>query len=225
MQRILREFPLLKDKDRMADKNRYTSQYLGLHMDLLYFESPPGIQLLHSLRNRATGGNSLFSDALVAASTLLASFPDDVRSNAALSFLSSFPIPFHYINDSYHYYYSRPLFVLDRSGSKKIDHINWAPPFQAPFEEMMGSGDSGRFRQWVGLVKKFAKELEREENVFETRLEEGNCVLFQNRRVVHGRREFDPMSGERWFKGAYVDGDAFRSKLRVLAEKYEKRYD
>ena len=33
----------------------YTSLYLALHMDLLYFESPPGIQYLHSLENSVVG--------------------------------------------------------------------------------------------------------------------------------------------------------------------------
>ena len=45
----------------------YTSLNLGHHMDLLYFESPPGLQFLHSLQNSTTGGESVFSDSFRAA--------------------------------------------------------------------------------------------------------------------------------------------------------------
>lgn len=199
---------------------RYTAQYLGLHMDLLYFESPPGIQLLHSLRNRATGGNSIFSDALRAAHHIR------LNSELHLRTLAKFPVTFHYLNGPEHYHFTRPIVALtphfsadNREEIPRIDHINWAPPFQAPFEMDIGEKD-GTLRQWFAIAKEFAGKMERAESVFETRLEEGTCVLFQNRRVVHGRREFDPESGERWFRGAYVDGDAYRSRLRILAEKF-----
>ena len=46
------------------------------------------------------------------------------------------------------------------------------------------------------------------------------CAVFANRRVLHARREFDPKSGERWLKGAYVDTDAYLSKFRVLSERF-----
>jgi gamma-butyrobetaine dioxygenase len=52
-------------------------------------------------------------------------------------------------------------------------------------------------------------------------MQEGECVIFNNRRVLHGRKEFDTTHGERWLKGAYVDTDVFMSRFRVLNEKYE----
>lgn len=63
-----------------------------------------------------------------------------------------------------------------------------------------------------------------QENVFEYRLEEGECVVFDNRRVLHARRAFDASQGERWLKGAYVDDDVFFSRLRVLQERFEGRW-
>lgn len=63
-----------------------------------------------------------------------------------------------------------------------------------------------------------------QENVFEYRLEEGECVVFDNRRVLHARRAFDASQGERWLKGTYVDDDVFFSRLRVLQERFEGRW-
>ena len=61
------------------------------------------------------------------------------------------------------------------------------------------------------------------QNQFPLKLKESEVVIFNNRRVVHARKEFDAASGERWLKGTYVDGDVFKSRLRVLAEKYKKQ--
>jgi len=42
------------------------------------------------------------------------------------------------------------------------------------------------------------------------------CVVFDNRRVLHGRTEFEP-NGHRHLRGCYVDRTEFQSRLRVLA--------
>jgi gamma-butyrobetaine dioxygenase len=41
----------VKDSKNIA----YTPLFLGLHMDLMYFEAPPGLQLLHCLKNKVNG--------------------------------------------------------------------------------------------------------------------------------------------------------------------------
>jgi alpha-ketoglutarate-dependent taurine dioxygenase len=59
--------------------------------------------------------------------------------------------------------------------------------------------------------------------MFEYRMEEGDCVIFDNRRVLHARRAFEADKGERWLKGAYLDRDVYASKLSVLEEIYGGR--
>ena len=56
----------------------YTDAELQLHMDLTYYESPPGIQLLHCVRldDCVTGGESMFVDAWHVAEMLRATYPD-----------------------------------------------------------------------------------------------------------------------------------------------------
>jgi alpha-ketoglutarate-dependent taurine dioxygenase len=65
----------------------------------------------------------------------------------------------------------------------------------------------------------FASKIEDEENLYEYRLQEGECVIFNNRRVLHGRRQFDTSAGERWLKGCYIDTDVFTSRFRVLSDR------
>ncbi|KZF23805.1 Clavaminate synthase-like protein [Xylona heveae TC161] len=98
-----------------------------------------------------------------------------------------------------------------------IAHINYSPPFQAPFEINIGP----KLRAYHDAISAFSSILEHPDNLFELRLEQGQAVIFNNRRVLHGRREFDAHSGERWLKGAYVDVDPFMSRYRVLRERYE----
>lgn len=184
-------------------------------MDLLYFESPPGLQFLHCIRPSPTGGASLFADAFRAATA--------VRMASELQFrsLCSFPVTFHYRNDGHHYHYTRPTVVLESQTymqHPRIAHVNWAPPFQAPYESGIHVEENAAFRQYLAGTRAFAGSLEDAASVFEVALKEGECAVFANRRVVHGRREFE---GEgRWLKGTYVDQDAYLSAFRVLSERF-----
>ncbi len=42
-------------------------------------------------------------------------------------------------------------------------------------------------------------------------------VVFDNRRVLHGREAFDPASGYRRLLGCYVDRGEWDSRIRVLS--------
>jgi gamma-butyrobetaine dioxygenase len=52
----------------------------------------------------------------------------------------------------------------------------------------------------------------------ETRLQPGEILVFNNRRMLHGRRAFTLPGGcARRLIGAYVGADEWRSRLSVLA--------
>ncbi|KAF2179716.1 Clavaminate synthase-like protein [Zopfia rhizophila CBS 207.26] len=207
-----------------AENIAYTHQFLGLHMDLLYTSNPPHLQLLHSLRARSPGGESLFSDSFEAAHSLHHSSAFHFRT------LCTFPVTYHYHHPTHHYHHTRPTIELfaypkySEPTNLAIRHINWSPPFQGPFEARIGGENQTALRNYLAAANAFEKLLSAEENLYEYRLEEGDCVIFDNRRVLHARRAFDASKGERWLKGAYVDDDVFFSKLRVLEERYEGRW-
>jgi len=181
-------------------------------MDLMYYTSPPGLQFLHCLRNTVKGGTSIFVDSFRAATLLR------LRSRLAFQVLATHPVQFHYLNDAKHYFFSRPTIVLDSSDPEglDIDHVNYAPPFQAPFEVETTGKEKSNWRRFVRAFKGFAEITEREEMRFEELLQEGECVVFANRRVLHARREFDTETGERWLKGTYVEWDDFQVQSPAL---------
>ncbi|KAG2184561.1 hypothetical protein INT43_000470 [Umbelopsis isabellina] len=192
----------------------YTSLYLGFHMDLLYFEAPPGLQLLHSLQNTVTGGSSIFVDSFQAVEIMRKSHPEDYQA------LCEIPVTFHYVNDGHHMYYRRPTIVKDHNqeGGSWGMHVNYAPPFQGPLD----IDDPKEAKRFYKAFQTFADIVEDEKLRFELTLKPGQLVIFANRRVLHGRTEFDPTSGDRHLKGTYLDMDVFKDKLRVLSEKHRE---
>lgn len=181
----------------------YTSLDLGLHMDLLYFESPPGIQLLHCLTNEAKGGDSLFVDGYKAIEYVKKHHPE------SFEILQSVPIPFHYLNDGRYYRYTRPTV---KSNPNEHYDLFFAPPFQGP---IVPPKDIPLSKLYTAL-NQFSAALHQPQNLYQVKMSAGDCVLFANRRVLHGRTEFDPSTGDRWLKGAYVSWDDFKNKFRTL---------
>jgi gamma-butyrobetaine dioxygenase len=173
-------------------------------MDLMYYESPPGLQFLHFMRNSVSGGSSIFVDSFRAASM--------IRLTDAYGFkqLTRSPVSFHYVNDDRHYYFTRPTIVVrEDHPNLPIDHVNYAPPFQAPFD-IDTIGDRPNWKRFMKAFRQFAENVERPEMKYEETLKAGEAVVFANRRVLHARRAFDTSEGERWLKGTYVDWDDFQ---------------
>ncbi|MCJ1479697.1 hypothetical protein MMC13_008383 [Lambiella insularis] len=211
----------------------YTSQYLGFHMDLLYMADPPGLQILHTMKASTYGGESLFSDGLQAYHRAIE------EASESLGALHNFQITYRYKNDGQWYQHNRPT-VENPTGftgtgyeipntRKPEMEINWSPPFQGPLEVDIGrelvlkkdetSTGVSCLRNYIHAAKRFKTFLEADNAVFETRMEQGTCVVFDNRRILHARKAFSS-SSVRWLRGAYLDKDPFKSRLRILNGKF-----
>ena len=175
-----------------------------------YFQHPPRYQILHCLRNRVVGGTSIFVDAAYVASKLR------VQDPTAFDTLVSTPVAFHYINDGHHLHQSHPTLEL-KNGI--LTTVNYSPPFQAPLPV------ATPLRFYKALAA-FSERLNDPTNCFSYLLREGDAVLFDNRRVLHGRTSFKDVAGavadgdtNRWLKGCYLEEDPVLDRMRVLADK------
>ena len=212
----------------------YTSQHLAFHMDLLYMADPPGLQILHCMKSSTRGGESLFADSFRAMNLL-----EERHQDLATSF-ATYPVTYRYRNDGHWYQQTRN--TVEGRITSNVDHgkagrnaqyatrtyaaINWSPPFQAPFEQDIGSArdegsDESRLRTYVKGAKIFKELIEADDAIFETKMHEGTCVIFNNRRILHARRAFSSEGGERWLRGAYIDTDAFWSRIRTLNQEFD----
>ncbi|KAM0270610.1 hypothetical protein ACHAQH_009394 [Verticillium albo-atrum] len=224
-----------------AENVAYTSEYLGLHSDMLYLNSPPKLQFLHCLENDAVGGESLFSDAMRTAAEMISQKPEMAEV------LGEVNMGWHYDNNGFFYQQSRPVFqgmgkvspdtTNPQEGSEQLSSnrrqasrntrrtlptdVWWSPPFQTPLRAPTTPEARKRYGEWLAAASTFQNMLEDEANMIRRRLRAGDCVVFDNRRVLHGRTAFDASSGGRHLRGAYVDIDEWRSTLKRVEREYE----
>ncbi|RHZ49965.1 hypothetical protein Glove_508g53 [Diversispora epigaea] len=219
----------------------YTNLSLGLHMDLLYYQVPPGLQFLHCLKNSVKGGSSIFADSFKAIENFKNIYPQD------FDILTKIPLTFHYINDGHHMHYNQYVIELDKDVDKDdnsnnpIISVNYSPPFQGPIEALLPSSSSSnnnniddykdekdeedddkRIFSFYQAYQRFCAFIEDPELKYELTLKPGDLVIVINRRVLHGRNSFDADSGERYLKGAYLELCEFKDKFRVLMKKYNQ---
>ena len=170
---------------------------------------------------------STFVDAFRVAETLRKDSPSHFKA------LATTLVPFQYINNGHHLYHAHPTIELDPSQAdstplekRPIKHVNYSPPFQAPFPLSEG------LNHFYASLRSFTDLLDADENRYEYTLREGDAVLFDNRRVLHARTAFTDMPGvqikegdpNRWLKGCYLDDDALLDRYRVMKAKLEIGY-
>lgn len=181
----------------------YTSMALPLHTDLPNQEVPPGYQFLHCLTNDSEGGESIYTDGLRVL--------EDMRKEEPEKFqlLAETAVPFRFHDDGCDLRQHHSIINLDSFGNiveiKYNDHI--ADIFDMP-EEIM--------HDFYLAYRELMRRIKGPEYKINIRLEAGDMAVFDNRRVMHGRTEFQPNTGRRQLRGCYVDRSEFQSRLRVL---------
>ncbi len=193
----------VKSKPR-ADSAAYTSVNLPPHTDLPTRELQPGLQFLHCLVNDAAGGESVFVDGFAIAEAMRRDHP------AHFATITTTPMAFWNRDDRTDYRWTAPLIALNADGDlAEVRFANFLRgPIDAPAERMDAIYAALRLFQAMCRDPRF---------FIERRLAPGDMWAFDNRRVLHARREFDPQTGERHLQGAYVDRDEINSRWRVLS--------
>lgn len=203
----------------------YTNAHLDPHMDLIYYESPPGLQLLHCIEFDIgiVGGNSTFVDAFLAA--------DDLRRRNPASFDTLRRIPATFQKDHVdrarpaQMFWTKPHIALNNE--QEVTAVHWAPPFHGPLRVPYEDVDS-----YYSAYREFEELILEEPRLVQFRLSPGDIIVFNQRRMLHGRTAFDNTAStgsvlhQRHLQGTYVNIDDFVNKLRVLNLKYNPQiYD
>ncbi|KAH6584018.1 hypothetical protein BASA61_007780 [Batrachochytrium salamandrivorans] len=122
--------------------------------------------------------------------------------------LTKVPVLFKYQKDLHHMQYHHPTIVPNDADLGV--QVYYAPPFQGPLD-----APSHMVQGFYEAFRVFEEILNRKELEYTTLLQPGDCVIFSNRRVLHGRRQFDARKGDRHLKGAYISWDDFKDMVRV----------
>jgi gamma-butyrobetaine dioxygenase len=195
-------FGTIFDVESRPDPNNsaYTAAGLDLHTDLPNWANPPDFQFLHALTSDASGGNSMLADGFAVANAFRSQDPK------AFATLATTPVPFRFHDDVDDIRFSAPIIELDSDDE----------PVSIRFNNWIRDVDPFADEQFYDAYLAFWQLLRDPAHVVELRLDAGDTLCFDNRRVLHGRSEFDPQSGRRHLQGCYVDRDMVESRLRRL---------
>ncbi len=192
--------------ETMPDPNNlaYTSHALPLHTDLPNQEMPPGFQFLHCVCNDATGGGSVFLDSFRIAERLRDEDPQ------SFELLSTVPIPYHFKDREFDIRADRPLIGLDERG--RLFDVRYSAHLMDAFH-MRGNV----MVDYYHAYRKFMAATRDPADTIEFKLGAGEMVVFDNRRILHGRQQFNPATGHRLLRGFYIDRGEIDSRIRKLA--------
>jgi gamma-butyrobetaine dioxygenase len=192
----------------------FTSRAIAPHTDNPYRDPVPTLQLLHCLRDAHVGGGTGLVDGFAAAAALRAADP------AAFGVLTTVSWPFAYVDKETELRASQPLISLTADGRITVVRLNnrSLQPLRLPAEQAAAA--YAAYRAWALLVA-------RPEFMLTLRLAPGDCLIFDNTRVLHARTAFAAAGGpgdgpvpgppaERHLQGCYADLDGLLSTRAVL---------
>ena len=187
------------------NNSAYSAHALQNHMDLPWFETPPGYQFLHCLINSAEGGDSSAVDGFAVADYL------KKKEKEIFETLISIPLKFRdkdYTQESIRGFHA-PAISLTKD--KDYNDIRFSVATMDALDCHPDVMD-----KVYKAHHKFGNLLHDDKFQIKFRLNPGDIFSFNNRRVLHGRTAFNPNSGHRHLQGYYIDRDEILGRLNYL---------
>jgi gamma-butyrobetaine dioxygenase len=181
----------------------YTDRALDLHTDNPYRDPVPTVQLLHALVADAAGGETVFVDGFAHAEALRREAPD------AFEQLARMPVRFTFADESgARWSNEAPVLGVTAAGDVEVVRLNHR-------SLDLAHGDAASIDAWYDAYLAYYRRLHDPAAAFGRRLAPGEMVIFDNRRIVHGRRALASDS-PRWLQGCYADMDGLAATLAKL---------
>jgi gamma-butyrobetaine dioxygenase len=181
----------------------YTAKALELHTDTPAEDAAPGVQFLHCRANSVEGGASLFLDGAAAAADLRRESPED------FALLSETAVPYYCEHDTYDVRSRQRVIELDAHG--EVSGVTISQHMADVFDLPQTFLDT-----YYPAFRRFGRMLQSEKYLMRFRLNAGECIVFDNHRIVHGRASYTADSGDRHLRGCYSDRGEMRSTYRAL---------
>ena len=181
----------------------YTTSALGLHTDLPSESPPPSVQFLHCRANESEGGESLFVDTCAVAEDFRSKNPQDFE------LLCKVDVPFRQIHKNFDMRDKHKMILLDRKG--KVSGVSLSQHLVDVMDLPQKQLDD-----FYPAFRRFIHALEDPAYLMQFRLEAGECIVFDNNRVAHGRNAFKAQTGLRHLHGCYLNLSEVRSTYRIL---------
>jgi gamma-butyrobetaine dioxygenase len=184
----------------------FTGLPIAPHTDNPYRDPVPTVQLLHCLASAVEGGDSGLVDGFKAAALLRDADP------AAFGILTRTPVTFAYADVTAELQATRPMIATDPRG--KIREVRFNNRSLQPLR-LGREGSPDEAVAFYAAYRAFAQTIIRPDLMLTFRLAPGDCVVFDNTRILHARTGF-AATGRRHLQGCYSDLDGVASTLAVL---------
>jgi gamma-butyrobetaine dioxygenase len=184
----------------------YTASALELHTDTPAEEHAPGVQFLHCRANSVEGGQSLYSDGVAVANDFRERDPEGFR------LLSEIAIPFYCEHDTYDMRSRQTVIELDARGD--VSGLTISQHMADIFDL-----DQKVLDDYYPAFCRFGRMLQEDRYMMRFLMKAGECMVFDNHRIVHGRAAYSADSGYRYLRGCYVDRGEMQSTYRALVSK------
>lgn len=195
-----------------ANNLAYTSRSLPLHTDLPNQLYPPDFQFLHCISNSVAGGESQLVDGWKVAEDMRTEEPE------LFTLLSSISIPFRFCDDDADILARRPCIELDERG--RLVQLSFSGHLAAPFDM-----PPGIMIDYYRAFRDLMERVRRPHYQIDLKLDAGQMMVMNNRRVLHGRNGFTTDTGERQLLGFYIDKAELDSRYRKLRAAYPDAID
>jgi len=164
---------------------------------------------LHTLVAAPDGGDSLFADGFALAGHLQATCPE------AFAMLTRTAVPFRYRSDDADLYAERPLIELSCTGAVTAVHYNSRSigPLRLAADQC---------QPFYAAYRHFAELLREPRFQLSMRLGNGDLVLFDNQRILHGRTGFASARHPRHLRGCYLTRDSVYSETALLRRRMNR---
>ncbi len=193
--------------DLAKNDTAYTNLELGTHTDGTYWSDTPGLQLFHLLHHYGgSGGETTLVDSFNCAKILKKEDPSHYE------LLKNTRIPAHSAGEENVCILPttpQPIFNHDPITDELVQ-VRWNNNDRSVMDNWSNPEDVVKF---YGAIRHWYDILTRKENEYIFQLKAGTCLIFDNWRVFHGRKEF---TGSRRMCGAYVNRDDYISRFRLL---------
>ena len=181
----------------------FTERALELHTDNPYRDPVPTLQILHAITVEDEGGETVFADGFAHAEALRRDLP------TAFDLLAREPVRFTYTEASgARWSTDYPVLEANGHGALRAVRLNHRALDLAP-------RDPAAQDAWYDAYLAFYHRVHAPEAAYARKLAAGEIVIFDNRRLLHGRRAYR-RGGARWLRGAYADIDGLRATLARL---------
>ncbi|KAM4847013.1 gamma-butyrobetaine dioxygenase [Thomomys bottae] len=194
-----------------ANNVAYTTGKLSFHTDYPALHHPPGVQLLHCIKQTVTGGDSEIVDGFNVCQKL------KEKNLRAFQILSSTFVDFTDIGVDYcDFSVQSKHKIIDLDDKGQVIRINFNNAtrdtiFDVPVEKV---------QPFYSALKEFVDLMNSKEYKFTFKMNPGDVITFDNWRLLHGRRSYEAGTEiSRHLEGAYADWDVVMSRLRILRQK------